>query len=178
MRRVRGKKNRWPPVLMTQNKWWFPKMEVPPNVWFIREIPLKWMIWRYPYFRKPLNIEKSLELVGRKHVNKPWACFHGFCVCNGYMTCFLDLLEVIWRFPKMAGPPNRPCSRIVHYKPSILGYPPWLWKLPYPAPFDGGRSCCAPFICHFTRLEEWFQCIMPKRFDVAWNVKNHHPALE
>ena len=25
----------------------------PKNGWFIREIPLKWMIWGYPYFRKP-----------------------------------------------------------------------------------------------------------------------------
>ena len=25
----------------------------PQNGWFIREIPLKWMIWGYPYFRQP-----------------------------------------------------------------------------------------------------------------------------
>ena len=23
------------------------------NGWFIEKIPLKWMIWGYPYFRKP-----------------------------------------------------------------------------------------------------------------------------
>ena len=28
-------------------------MGVPPNGWFIEEIQLKWMIWGYPYFRKP-----------------------------------------------------------------------------------------------------------------------------
>ena len=28
-------------------------MEVPQNGWFIMEIPLKWMIWGYPCFRKP-----------------------------------------------------------------------------------------------------------------------------
>ena len=33
--------------------WWFPKMGVPPNRWFLRENPnLKWMIWGYSYFRK------------------------------------------------------------------------------------------------------------------------------
>ena len=33
--------------------WMFPKIVVPQNGWFIREIPLlKWMIWGYHYFRK------------------------------------------------------------------------------------------------------------------------------
>ena len=28
-------------------------MGVPQNGWFFMEIPLEWMIWGYPYFRKP-----------------------------------------------------------------------------------------------------------------------------
>ena len=46
-------------------------------------------------------------------------------------SCFHQL---IWMFPKIVVPPNHPCyinfKRIVHYKPSILGYP-YLWKHPY-----------------------------------------------
>ena len=33
--------------------WWFPYMEVPKMVSFSWKISLKWMIWGYPYFKKP-----------------------------------------------------------------------------------------------------------------------------
>ena len=33
--------------------WWFPQMGVPQNGWFLREIPLKWMIGGYPHLWKP-----------------------------------------------------------------------------------------------------------------------------
>ena len=37
-------------------KWGFPSMGDPKNGWFLLgKIPLKWMIWGYPYFRKPPN---------------------------------------------------------------------------------------------------------------------------
>ena len=35
------------------NNWGVPSTRVPTNGWFRRNIPLKWMIWGYPYFRKP-----------------------------------------------------------------------------------------------------------------------------
>ena len=33
--------------------WGFPKMGEPKNGWLQGKILLKWMIWGYPYFRKP-----------------------------------------------------------------------------------------------------------------------------
>ena len=32
--------------------WMFPKIGVPQNGWFVRENPIKWMIWGYHYFWK------------------------------------------------------------------------------------------------------------------------------
>ena len=34
-------------------------MGVPSNGWFIVENPIKWMIWEYPYFRKPPNMKEN-----------------------------------------------------------------------------------------------------------------------
>ena len=42
-------------VFLSYFKWRFPKMGLPPNAWFKMEKPYKWMIWGYPYFRKPPN---------------------------------------------------------------------------------------------------------------------------
>ena len=41
-----------------RTSWGDPEMEVPQNKWFLEKIPLKWVIWGYPYFSKP-PIESS-----------------------------------------------------------------------------------------------------------------------
>jgi len=40
--------------------WVFPKIGIPQNGWFIMENPIKWMIRRYPYFRKHPYIHNQL----------------------------------------------------------------------------------------------------------------------
>jgi len=40
--------------------WVFPKIVVPQNGWFIRENPIKMMIWGYPYFWKHPHIVSIL----------------------------------------------------------------------------------------------------------------------
>ena len=47
-------------------KWWFPKMGVPQNGWFKGKFLLKWMIWGYPYFRKPPYFGSHVHYVTKK----------------------------------------------------------------------------------------------------------------
>ena len=55
------KTTKWYRVTQYLMTWVFPKIGIPQNGWFIMEIPIKWMIWGYPYFRKhpPSNYQKT-----------------------------------------------------------------------------------------------------------------------
>ena len=54
----------------------------PPNGWFIRENPLKWMIWGYPYFRKPIY-DKRMETDVAWPIHPPsWWLRHSPSVCE------------------------------------------------------------------------------------------------
>ena len=45
----------------------FPKMGVPQNGWVQWNIPFKWMICGYPYFRKPLIFRKPPYKISTIH---------------------------------------------------------------------------------------------------------------
>ena len=77
--------------------------------------------------RIPLHVIISHQYSPYCHIRYPIISYSIYTYNDIFHMISPQLVDSIWTFPKIGVPPNHPIFiRIVHYKPSILLYPPCM----------------------------------------------------
>ena len=125
------------------HQWGYPKMD---GLW--RKIPLKWMIWGYPRFRKPPFLYSMCKVSHFSFYDLGWVGYRVIC-CRWFGT------QPIWRGGIFRGEDGRPCGHWARGQVAeVLGW--WYgYSMGIQWLFNGETICFYPSWWEFRGIPTW-----------------------